>query len=116
MGASLEIAKKQAEFVRNKLREMDELTGAKCARLVIADYDKAEFEKIRPKDDWAEYIEQRFMFTTELSLLNILTAVHFQSIDYAGFVKFCEEQKCENNEAARAAYANFKYGKECCEK
>ncbi len=109
--SNIDIAKKQVEFVKNKLRELDKQTGGECHGLIIADYTKEDFEKIRPNDDWSGYIEQRFLFTSILQREGIEANVIFQQIDFEGFVKFCEENKLENGEHSRGLYAAHKYGK-----
>ena len=109
---NVEIAKKQVEFVKSKLRELDKQLGGKCKGLIIADYTKDEFAKIRPDDDWSGYIEQRFIFTSLLQREGIEADVMFQQIDFDGFTSFCAEQNIGNTEASRSAYAVLKYGKE----
>lgn len=110
--SNIDIAKKQVEFVKNKLRELDKQTGGECQGLIIADYTKEEFEKIRPDDDWSGYIEQRFLFTSLLQREGIEANVIFQQIDFDGFTTFCADQNIGNTEASRGSYAVFKYGKE----
>ena len=113
---NVEIAKKQVEFVKKKLRELDKQLGGKCKGLIIADYSKDEFEKIRPNDDWSGYIEQRFIFTSLLQREGIEADVIFQQIDFDGFSAYCNKHQYDNNEASRSAYAVHKYGKENVDK
>lgn len=110
--SNIDIAKKQVEFVKKKLRELDAQTGGECQGLIIADYTKEEFEKIRPDDDWSGYIEQRFLFTCMLQRENIAEKVIFQQIDFDGFSAYCAKNGLDNNEASRGLYAVQKYGKE----
>ena len=114
--ASIEIARKQVEFVKTKLSELDAQTGGECKGLIIADYTKDEFEKIRPEDDWSGYIEQRFLFTCMLQRENIGERVIFQQIDFDGFSAYCKKHQYDNNEATRCAYAVHKYGMENIER
>ena len=108
---STEIAKKQAEFVKNEL--LNKKMSGDCSSIIIAEYTQEEYEKILPGEDWDKYVEIQFLFIHYLMKLGILnTEVQFQHIDYDGLMEFCAEKGVKNDAAARSWYAVVKHGKE----
>jgi hypothetical protein len=107
---NVEIAKKQAEFVKSKLREMKD--EGNCQGVILADYTREEYEKILPGENWDEYVETQFLFMHYLNEAGIGQEVQFQHIDYDGLMEFCAEKGIKNDAATRSWYAVVKYGRE----
>lgn len=113
---NFEIAKKQVEFVKTKLNELDDQTGGECKGLIIADYTKDEYKKFLPEENWDEYVETQFLFIHFLKAENLNNKVVLQHIDWEGFQKFAAEKGLKNDASARSWYAVVKHGKENSEK
>lgn len=113
---NVEIAKKQVEFVKSKLSELDAQTGGECKGMIIADYSKEEYEKFLPEENWGAYVETQFLFIHFLKVENLNNNVIFQHIDWEGFQKFAAEKGLKNDAAARSYYAIVKYGRESLKK
>ena len=111
---STEIAKKQAEFVKNEL--LNKKMSGDCSSIIIADYTQEEYAKILPGENWDKYVETQFLFIHYLRELGVSAEVQFQHIDYDGLMEFCAEKGVKNDAAARSWYAVVKHDKESLKK
>ena len=82
------------------------LRESKADNVVLATYTRAEFEQLRPGEDYDDFKRGERMFAEGLAARGLLGRIRFQFIDAAGFRRWLARHPgMEPDEHARAAYA-----------
>ena len=94
------IIERQIQAVIDKLSEEPE------AEIVLATYDREEFQELRRGQDYDTFKRQERAFAEGLAARGLLGRIRFQQITAAGYYQYlAKHPELSIGEASRAAYA-----------